>query len=127
MRMDSGPQSKPMGWTDVYVDAEQGDVSSLPSRVAESPDVLVATLLETHYGRRVAQVKQDVQGALVPPDLAATLQAEPGSPALRIVRRYLDEAGRLIDLSVTVHPADRYMFSVQLTREQVSPSSQAQT
>lgn len=126
MRMDAAPQPKPMGWTDVYVDAEQGDVSSLPSRISESPDVLVATLLEAHYGRRVAQVRQEVHGALVPAELAVALQAEPGSPALRIVRRYLDEAGRLIDLSVTLHPADRYIFSVQLTREQVSPSSHAQ-
>ncbi|MCZ2495172.1 GntR family transcriptional regulator [Xylophilus sp. Kf1] len=120
MRMDGSAVAQPMGWTDVYVDEEQGDVSDLPRRIAESPDVLVATLLETHFGRRVARVRQDVQGSAVPPELAAALQAEAGSPALRIVRRYLDDAGRLIDLSVTLHPADRYTFSVQLTREQAS-------
>ncbi|QHJ01265.1 GntR family transcriptional regulator [Xylophilus rhododendri] len=127
MRLDGAAEPKPIGWTDVYVDAEQGDVSSLPERVAGSPDVLVATLLETHYGRRVAQVRQDVHGALVPAELAEALQAEAGTPALRIVRRYLDEAGRLIDLSITLHPADRYVFSMQLTREQASAAQPAAT
>lgn len=45
MRMDGSAVPKPMGWTDVYVDAGQGDVPSLPERVAHSPDVLVASLL----------------------------------------------------------------------------------
>jgi GntR family transcriptional regulator len=83
--------------------------------------VLGGTLLETHYGRRVAQVRQDVQGDVVSPELAEALGAPAGSPALRVVRRYLDERGTLIDLSVTIHPADRYMFSVTLTRERATP------
>ncbi|XAH23689.1 GntR family transcriptional regulator [Xylophilus sp. GW821-FHT01B05] len=125
VRMDGSPSGLPMGWTDVYVDAEQGDVSDLPARIEAAPDMLVSTLLEAHYGRRVAQVRQDVQGALVPPELAEALQAPAGAPALRIVRRYLDGAGQLIDLSITVHPADRYTFSVQLTREQASATAAA--
>lgn len=125
LRMAATPAGKPIGWTDVYVDARQGDLSTLPERVAAAPEVLVATLLETHYGRRVAQVRQDVQATLVPPELAAPLQAAVGSAALRIVRRYLDDQGRLIDLSITLHPADRYIFSVQLDRALASSAAGA--
>ena len=49
-------------------------------------------------------------------DLAAELQAEPQSAALKIVRRYVDSADAVFEISVSVHPADRFTFSVQLSR-----------
>ena len=36
---------------------------------------------------------------------------EAGTPALRIVRRYIDPAGEAFEISVTIHPADRFTFS----------------
>ncbi|MGA2994229.1 MAG: UTRA domain-containing protein [Bradyrhizobium sp.] len=50
--------------------------------------------------------------------LAGKMGTDPGLPALRILRRYLDQAGEAFEISVTVHPADRFTFSMRLQRNQ---------
>lgn len=114
LRMNGEPGAAPIGWTDVYVDAAYGDLRKV---VCESPDVLISDLLESRYGRRVAEIRQDVHAVLVPEKLATELEVEAGTPALRIVRHYVDPAGEVVEISVTIHPADRFTFSLRLTRD----------
>jgi GntR family transcriptional regulator len=52
----------------------------------------------------------------VPNRLAEPPQAEAGCPALRIVRRYLDPAGDVFEISGTIHPAGRFTMSSRLER-----------
>ncbi|MGY3443817.1 MULTISPECIES: hypothetical protein [unclassified Bradyrhizobium] len=33
------------------------------------------------------------------------------------VRRYLDQTGNIVEISATVHPADRFTFSMRLRRD----------
>lgn len=116
LRMDGGRKGRPMrpiGWTDVYVDAAYREVAAL---VRESPELLVSTLIESHFGRRIARIRQDIQATSLSKALAAELHAEPGSPALKIVRHYLDAAGEAFEISVSIHPADRFTFSMELAR-----------
>lgn len=113
LRMDGGKKARPIGWTDVYVDAAYREVSSL---VRESPHLLISTLIETHFGRRIARIRQDIQATSLSKTMAAELRAEPGSPALKIVRHYLDAAGEAFEISVSIHPADRFTFSTELQR-----------
>ena len=47
---------------------------------------------------------------------AAALGVEPGSPSMTVVRRYRDERGQLLCLSVTEHAGDRYTFAQTLRR-----------
>jgi GntR family transcriptional regulator len=113
LRMDGGRPSRPMGWTDVYVDEQYREVADL---VRSAPDTLISSLIETRYGRRIARITQDIQAMAVPKALAEELKVEVGSPALRIVRRYLDASDEAFEISVTVHPAERFTFSMQLRR-----------
>jgi len=48
--------------------------------------------------------------------MAAALQLKPGATALKIVRRYFDDDGEVFEVSVTVHPADRFSVSMRLQR-----------
>ena len=48
---------------------------------------------------------------------ADVLDAEPGSAVLRTMRRYYDKGGRIIALSDTVHPADRFTYEMTMQRE----------
>ena len=117
LRLDGNPNAPPIGWTDVYIDpayAELGDV------VRRSPSVLISSLIESRYGRRIAQIQQDVKASLLPERLAKPLKARAGAPALKIVRRYIDQAGSAFKLTVSTHPADRFKFSVRLNREKAS-------
>ena len=48
--------------------------------------------------------------------MAAALKLTVGTAALKIVRSYLDAAGKMFEVSVTVHPAERFSVVLQLTR-----------
>jgi GntR family transcriptional regulator len=113
VRMCDGAHAQPLGWTDVYVDAMYADIAEL---VRRQPQALTSTLIEQRYGRGIAEIQQDIQAVAIPDSLADVLCAEAGTPALQIVRRYLDASGEAFETSVTIHPADRYTFSTQLSR-----------
>ena len=113
LRMDSGKRRRPICWTDVYIDPSYAEIAGM---VRESPETLISSLIETRYGRRIARIRQDVRAVSMPRSLAELLKAEEGSPALRIVRRYLDASDEAFEITVTTHPADRFTFSMQMDR-----------
>ena len=53
---------------------------------------------------------------LLPKRLAADLRAEAGSAALKVIRRYLDSADEVFEISVSIQPADRFTFAMEMTR-----------
>lgn len=111
-----GPKDKnalPIVWTDVYVDDRYADLKRV---VAKHPRKLISDLIESRYGRPIAVVEQEVRASLIPDELAEPLKTKAGGPALRITRRYRDMSGELVELSVSVHPADRYAFTMRLRR-----------
>ena len=113
LRMDGGKKRRPLCWTDVYIDPAYADIANL---VRESPEALISSLIETRYGRRIARIRQDVRAVSLSSSLADSLKADAGSPALQIVRRYLDASDTAFEVSVTTHPADRFTFSMQMNR-----------
>lgn len=113
LRLDGRPGSTPVGWTDVYVDPTYSDLGEV---VREAPDLLVITLIERRHGRSCAEIRQHVDAVALPPAQATTLGAQPGSPALRIVRHYLDQAGKIIEISSTLHPSGRFSMSQRMRR-----------
>jgi GntR family transcriptional regulator len=116
LRLDKDKTAAPICWTDVYVDAAYSDLRNV---VRKHPRVLMSDLIETRYARRVAEVRQEIHAVGVPASLAERLQTKAGSPALRIVRHYLDQRGDAFEISISIHPADRFKFSMRLKREQI--------
>ena len=111
-----GPEAGalPISWTETYIDDAY---SGLRKAIRAKPDTLISSLIEEKYGRRIAEIRQDVVATTVPEDLGRELKAEPGMPALKVVRRYIDTANEAYEISVTIHPADRFTFSLRLRRE----------
>ncbi len=54
---------------------------------------------------------------LLAPGTAARLLAQPNTPALLITRRYFAPGGRLIELSTSLHPAERFRYAMTLRRQ----------
>lgn len=114
LRFRGDATATPIGWTDVYIDPTYAEICDL---VRASPDALVSSLIETRYHRRIAEIHQDVRAVTVrDPALAQTLGLEENSAALQIVRRYLDAAGEAFEISVSMHPAERFSVSMRLER-----------
>jgi len=112
LRKDS-QTAEPVGWTDVYIDPQYGDIVE---KVKASPDVLISTLIERHYGRRVVEIRQIVRAVLIDENMAAVLNVQPGVAGLEIVRQYFDAAETLFEASVSVHPANRVAVAMRLKR-----------
>ena len=85
----------PPAFEDIRVDLHEEGVS-------------VYRLVEERYGRRIAEAQQQVEAIALPQEIAVLLGAEPGDPALRVARSYLDADGRLLTASVNIHPKDRF-------------------
>jgi len=114
LRMVGDDTTAPVGWTDVYIEPRYADVAE---RVRASPDTLTSTLIEEHHGRQIAEIHQDVRAFTVDDAaMAKALRVAVGSPALKIVRRYFDAEGGMFEVSVSVHPADRFSVSMKLQR-----------
>jgi DNA-binding GntR family transcriptional regulator len=105
----------PMVWTELYVDAHYKGVRNL---ARQNPDRLVSELIEEHYGRRIASVEQTISACAMPAAVARELEVAPDSPGLYIRRQYKDQAGQIVEVSCSHHPAGRYEFSTTLIREQ---------
>ena len=48
--------------------------------------------------------------------MSDALQADAGSHALEITRCYRMAGGELVEVSISVHPADRYSYEIELKR-----------
>lgn len=103
---------RPICWTDLYIDKAFAGVR----KDIGVQRVAVYTLIEQRYGEVIVEVQQDIQAGVVPKEHAAMLQAKVNSPALIITRRYFGAGGRLIEVSINNHPADRFVYSMRLKR-----------
>ncbi|MDM0047967.1 GntR family transcriptional regulator [Variovorax sp. J22R115] len=114
LRMVGDEDALPIGWTDVYIDPGYADIAEV---VKASPDSLISSLIEDRYDRHIAEIHQDVRAFTITDGaMAGRLQVKMGTTALKIVRRYFDAEGDVFEISVSVHPADRFSVSMQLRR-----------
>lgn len=107
----------PLGWYDSFIDEQ---FSSIVPHLRRHRG-LYTDLIEAHHGVLVAEVHQEISAAVIPPAMAEPLQAPAGSPALRIVRRYLDRRGAVLVAADGIHPADRFAILTILRRERPGP------
>lgn len=63
----------------------------------------------------LSRVSQTLSADAMDRKLAKTLDAEPGSAALVVIRRYYDLAERLVLLTISTHPKKRFRYTTELT------------
>jgi GntR family transcriptional regulator len=107
------PTKTPICWTDVYID--DAFAREVRSRMSAHGDIF-GTLVEKISGRRFSEIRQDISAVGVSKDLAEPLKVAPGAHALSIRRQYLFSSNDMAEVSLSVHPADRYSYSMRLTR-----------
>lgn len=120
LRMIPGDATRtPICWTDVYIDA--AFASEVRQRMNGHRDIF-GTLVEQISGRRFSEIRQDINAVGVPVDKAEALKADPGAHALAIRRQYLFSSNEMAEVSLSIHPADRYSYTTRLTRQDARPA-----
>ncbi len=111
-RIDPARPATPVCAGETFLRAELAAATALLGEET----VALCDLVARTSGVRPAEIEQELQACFVPAELADTLNAAAGSPALRILRRYYDAAGWLFEVSVSLHPADRFSYRMRLRR-----------
>lgn len=105
-------QDKPICWTDIYVLPQYGDVAAHIGK----DDRPVYAIIEAQHDELVQNVAIDLTACSLNRDLAEALGSEEGAPALTVIRRYHGKRNRVFEISVSVHPADSFTYSLNLSR-----------
>jgi DNA-binding GntR family transcriptional regulator len=90
----------PLCWSEHYTRGDR------PSAEVKAP--FTAAALAGYH------IEQRVSAALLDAAQAAALGAPPGAPALVVTRRITERRGRLINVGIYTHPADRYQIVTSL-------------
>jgi GntR family transcriptional regulator len=102
----------PICHTEVYI---QPAFRSLAG-IENEPHTPIFTLIERQFGEQVAQVQQEIRAVGLPAHIARVVNAKARSPALWLSRRYLNRRGEIVEVSVSIHPADRFSYSETFQR-----------
>lgn len=115
LRLIPGDATKtPICWTDVYID--DAFSSEVQSRM-DGHRQIFGTLVEKISGRRFSEIRQDINAVGISPNLAKLLKAEAGAPALAIRRQYLFSSNEMAEVSLSIHPAERFSYTTRLMRQ----------
>lgn len=109
IRTGSADGAPPIAWTTEYV---RRDWIELIRAAKDFPHLLMIELIERLFRKRCTEVRQVIEARALPEEGARHLNATTGSPALRIVRNYVDESGEILLSTVSYHPGDRYAFNL---------------
>jgi GntR family transcriptional regulator len=101
---------RPIALTEAYVHQDFADI--VPKLKPGAATIFQQ--LERLSGRHVARVTQDIQAIGAGAKEAAMLGVPRRSPCLRILRCYSDAAGKLVEMSASVHPGDLFTYSMHI-------------
>lgn len=102
----------PACWTEVFINSEFAAVGRLLPR-HRGP---IFHLIEDLFGERIAEVQQDIAASSVPPSLASGLKVKAGAMALQVQRIYRLNSGKIAQVAINTHPADRFKHSMTMRR-----------
>lgn len=105
-----GDESKPIAWTQIYVRPAYAVVTDAPER----DEVPIYSLVERRFGLKTKSVRQEISAVAITGEMATQLRVPSGSPGLSVQRQYLSTQDEIFEVSLSVHPADRYHYTMQL-------------
>lgn len=92
------------------VDLRFAKVAEKPQRHARA----IFSLIEERFGVGITEGHQEIQACVPDEHQARGLRPTAGSAALLIARRHLATGRKLVEMSRSLHPADRFRYSMTL-------------
>jgi len=109
LRTQTG-HTKPIALTDAYV---RGDFASVLDQIRPA-GVAIFKQLERLARIEVTHVTQDIRAVTATAPVAAELLIPRRSACLDILRRYLDANGKIVEISSSHHPGERFAYSLRV-------------
>ena len=105
----------PLCWTEVFVHTAYSKIRNESGRRLGP----IYSWIEDLYGERITEVTQTMRAIHIPPGIVAGLKTVAHAPALEIERIYKGANDRVVEIAFSVHPADRFSYSMSLRRDDV--------
>ena len=105
--------SEPIAHTLAYVHESLRDAAS---RINPS-DETIFRQLERLAKIKIVRVTQDIQAVIASAEIAKALGINRRAPCLRILRCYLDANDRILEISASHHPGDRFAYAMHIEVE----------
>lgn len=99
--------------TDAFIHQDFESVA----REIQPDEATIFRQLERLSGVKIARVTQDIQAIAMSAPVAAELGIARRSPCLRILRCYLDTDGRIMEISASHHPGDKFAYTMDIEAE----------
>jgi GntR family transcriptional regulator len=112
-RRHAKAHSKPICVTDIWLHPAFRSIQGIRGPLHEA----VHAQIERQFGEVIVAVEQEIRAVALSRADALALDAAPRSPGLWVARRYRNRLGQLVELAVSIHPADRFSYSTVLRRE----------
>jgi GntR family transcriptional regulator len=109
----------PICWTEIFIAEPYAAVRQNMTDEA----VPIYELLQRQFGLDISELEQKVSAMSMPDEIAGTLDVAPKSPALMTRRRYFAEGSEPFEITLSIHPGERYAHTQRLQRER--PQGQA--
>jgi DNA-binding GntR family transcriptional regulator len=103
----------PIAWKQVYLDARYDKVAAEIGKRT----VPIYSLIEQRFGVQTQKVRQEISAMAIPAEAARALDVKAGSSGLAILRHYVDTGDRVFEVTMSLYPADRFRYSVELKLE----------
>ena len=101
-----------IGWSDIYVLPEYATIAEKIGRDSRP----VYAVIVSEFDIDIDGVGVDIEAGLLSDTHAAHLDAEPGGPSLIVTHRYVGRGLGQFEVSVSVHPAERFNYSLTMKR-----------
>jgi len=102
----------PICYNEVWVHPDYRGVRGAEQDIEAS----VFHLIEQQFNVAVSRIEQVIHAAALPADIAEQLKVPTGAAGLWINRQYRDTAGNLIEMALSVHPAEQFSYRMVLDR-----------
>jgi DNA-binding GntR family transcriptional regulator len=110
-------EAEPIAWTQIFLPKAYGAVLD----DASAEPALVYSLVEQKFGVVTQSVRQEISAVEIAKPVATALNVRPKSVGLAMLRQYVGKSGEIFELTWSVHPADRYRYSMEMVRSYGSP------
>ncbi len=105
--------SEPIAYTEAYLHEA---LRNVVQKIDPTQDTLFRQI-EKLTKIKIVRVTQDIQAVAAPAEVAKALGLTKRAPCLRILRCYRDASDRILEISASHHPGDRFAYSMHIEVE----------
>lgn len=105
--------NKPVSHAEIFIDDAFSAVKSQIPTVGTA----IWEVIERQSGETLVEVEQQIDAVTLGGEHARLLEVAEDTPALRVIRRYYVTGRRLVELSINLHPANRFSYNMRIKRD----------